>query len=73
MTQTLIFRIFDPKLLIIVTTDASQYAIEAVIQQVEVNVKHRVGFLSRTFNEAEQSSLTHERDLLGVTDTIGVW
>ena len=47
--------------------DASAYATGAILSQKDDREKHRaVGFLSKTFNEAERNYNIHNRELLAV-------
>lgn len=73
ITNTPVLRHFDPNLPIRVTTDASQYALGAVLEQVENSTARPVAFHSRTLNPAEQNYAAHERELLGVVDALRVW
>ena len=68
-----VLRCFDPKLPITVTTDASKYAIGAVLEQTEGKTKRPVAFASRTLNDAEQNYAAHERELLAVVDALKFW
>lgn len=56
-----------------VTTDASQYAIGAVLEQQDGEVFRPVAFTSRTLNPAEQQYAAHERELLAIVDTLRTW
>lgn len=64
---------FDPKKETIVTSDASKYAIGAVLEQKHDSRFHPVAYASRTLNNAEQNYAAHERELLAVVDTIRKW
>ena len=68
-----VLRCFDPSLQIIVTTDASNYAIGAVLEQKDGNSTRPVAYHSRTLNPAEQNYAAHERELLAIVDTLRVW
>ena len=68
-----VLRTFDVNLPIFVTTDASQYAIGAVLEQEESNKRRPVAFASRTLNDAEQNYAAHERELLAIVDTLKWW
>ena len=57
----------------IVTTDASDYAMGAVLSQVWDDGEHPVGFESRKMNPAEQNYPTHERELLAVIHALRTW
>ena len=73
VTSAPVLRQYDPDLPIIVTTDASQYAIGAVLEQIENRVTRPAMFLSRTLNAAEQRYAAHERELLAIVDTLRQW
>ena len=55
------------------TTDASDYAMGAVLSQVWGNGEHLVAFESRKMNPAEQNYPTHERELLVVIHALRTW
>ena len=57
----------------IVTTDASDYAMGAVLSQVWDDGEHPVAFESRKMNPAEQNYPTHERELLAVIHALRTW
>lgn len=57
-----------------VTTDASDIAIGAVLEQHDENkVLRPVAFLSKTLNSAEKNYPLHERELLALVHAIGRW
>ena len=54
--------------------DASAYATGAILTQKDTRGKHRaVGFLSKTFNEAERNYDIHDRELLAVFRALSHW
>ena len=54
--------------------DASAYATGAILTQKDARGKHRaVGFLSKTFNEAERNYDIHDRELLAVFRALSHW
>ena len=57
----------------IVTTDASDYAMGAMLSQVRDDGEHPVAFESRKMNPAEQNYPTHERELLAVFHALRTW
>ena len=73
VTQVPFLRHFNSELHITVTTDASQFAIGAVLEQEEDGISRPVAFLSRSLNPAEQNYAAHERELLAVVETLRVW
>lgn len=64
---------FNPKKEIYVTTDASKYAIGAVMEQDYDDGRHPVAFISRTLNPHEQNYAAHDLELLGIVDTLRTW
>ena len=73
LTTAPVLRSFDSALPVVVTTDASQFAIGAVLEQEEDSKKRPVAFASRTLNAAEQNYAAHERELLAVVDSLRWW
>ena len=73
ITSAPVLRIYDPKLPITVTTDASKFALGGVLEQTDGKETKPVCFHSRTLNEAEQRYAAHERELLAIVDTIRTW
>ena len=57
----------------IVTTDASDYAMGAVLSQVWDDGEHPIAFESRKMNSAEQNYPTHERELLAIIHALRTW
>ena len=54
--------------------DASVYATGAILTQKDMRGKHRaVGFLSKTFNDAEHNYDIHDRELLAVFRGLSHW
>ena len=54
--------------------DASAYATGAILSQQDDRGKHRaIGFLSKTFNEAERNYNIHDRELLAVFRGLAHW
>ena len=68
-----VIRLFHPNLPIVVTTDASKFAVGAVLEQEENGVARPVAYHSRTLNSAEQRYAAHERELLAIVDTLRNW
>ena len=73
LTDAPVLRTFNSSLPTFVTTDASQYAIGAVLEQEENKLRRPVAFASRTLNNAEQNYAAHERELLAIVDTLKWW
>ena len=54
-------------------TDASDFAMGAVLSQVWDDGEHPIAYESRKMNAAEMNSSTHERELLVVIHALRVW
>ena len=69
-----VLRIFDPDLMTFVDTDASGFAIGAVLLQKDRqgNV-HPIAFTSRKLQPAERNYPTHEQELLAVIHALRTW
>jgi RNase H-like domain found in reverse transcriptase len=64
----------DPRKAFVLTTDASGFAIGAVLQQEDAQGRLRpVAFESRKLNPAEQRYATHERETLAVIIALRQW
>jgi hypothetical protein len=61
-----VLRISDPQLPIVVTTDASGFAIGAVLEQDEDGLRRPVAYFSRTMNPHEQNYHVHEQETLAI-------
>ena len=69
-----VLRIFDPELPTTVETDASGFALGAVLFQTDKNGEARpVAFTSRKLNSAERNYPTHEQELLAVIHALRTW
>ena len=69
-----VLRIFDPDLATTVETDASGFALGAVLFQTDEHGESRpVAFTSRKLNSAEQNYPTHEQELLAVVHALRTW
>lgn len=69
-----VLRIFDPDLLTTIETDASGFALGAVLFQTDENGESRpVAFTSRKLNSAERNYPTHEQELLAVVHALKTW
>lgn len=74
VTQAPVLRIFDPALTTAVETDASGFAIGAVLFQTDNNgVSRPVAFTSRKLTPAEKNYPTHEQELLAVVHALKTW
>jgi hypothetical protein len=69
-----VLRIFDPDLPSTVETNASGFAIGAVLFQMDTDGSCRpVAFTSRKLNSAERNYPTHEQELLAVVHALKTW
>lgn len=62
--QVLAYPQFDKPL--ILTTDASGYALGAVLSQLQENIERPIAFASRTLNDAETRYATNEKEALAI-------
>ncbi|KAJ3560359.1 hypothetical protein NP233_g10892 [Leucocoprinus birnbaumii] len=59
---------------IIVETDASDYALAAILSIItDDNEVHPIAFHSRTFNSAESNYDTHDKELLAIFEAFRIW
>ena len=68
-----VLQLADQSKAYIVTTDASDYAMGAVLSQMGEDGEHPVAYESRKMNPAEQNYPTHERELLAVIHALRTW
>ena len=69
-----VLRIFDPDLNTTVETDASGFALGAVLFQTDAaGVSRPVAFTSRKLQPAERNYPTHEQELLAVVHALKTW
>ena len=73
MTQAPVLQLADPKLECIVTCDASDFAVGAVLSQIHEDGAHPIAFESPKVNPAEGNYPTHERELLAVIHALRSW
>ena len=73
MIRALILQLADPSREFIVTTDASNFAVGAVLSQVWDDGERPVGYESRKMNVAKVNYATHERELLVVIHALRTW
>jgi hypothetical protein len=67
--STPILRHFDPKLLTVIKTDPSDFAIGAILSQVEYSCLKPVAFYSRKMDKAEINYEIHEKEMLAIIST----
>ena len=66
-------RHFSPDLSTVMETDASDYAISAVLSQYHDKTLHPVAFMSRKMNPAERNYEIHDKELLAIVDAVKLW
>jgi transposase InsO family protein len=64
---------FDPDAPIRVETDASNYAIGAILSQMQRESWHPVAYLSRKLGESERHYQTPDAEMLAITEAFRVW
>ncbi|ESK88323.1 hypothetical protein Moror_14826, partial [Moniliophthora roreri MCA 2997] len=73
-TQVLVLTHWEPNWLITIETDASNYAIAAILSITLSNSKlHPVTFLSRTLTGAKLNYDTHDKELLAIFEAFKTW
>ncbi|MBW0491396.1 hypothetical protein O181_031111 [Austropuccinia psidii MF-1] len=72
-TLSPIFSYFNPSLPTIVETDASDYALVAVLSQVNDSGKHPIAFDSCKLWQAELNYEIHDKELLGIFWALKCW
>ena len=73
LTHAPVLRNMDPNLKFTVTTDASNFAIGAVISQDDGQGHRPIAFESRKLSPAEQKLATHEKELLAIIHALKTW
>ncbi|MBW0501209.1 hypothetical protein O181_040924 [Austropuccinia psidii MF-1] len=73
LTTAPILSHFNPSLPTIVETDASDYALGAVLSQVNDSGKHPIGFHSRKLLPAELNYEIHDKERLGIVWALKRW
>ena len=68
-----VLRTFDPKYSAIVTTDASKFALGAVLEQEFPDGRHPIAYLSKTLNSAEQNYAPHNSEMLSIVYAVTSW
>ncbi|KAM4067723.1 reverse transcriptase (RNA-dependent DNA polymerase) [Hirsutella rhossiliensis] len=72
-TRGPVLRHFDPSKAIRIETDASQFAIGAIISQLHTDRWHPVAFLSRKLQDAETRYAIPDCELLAITEAFRYW
>lgn len=75
ITKNPILRYYNPELPCILETDASDYAIGAVLNQInpDDNLPHPIAFFSRKLLPAEMNYQIHDKELLAIIDSFKHW
>ena len=71
--RALVLQLADLTRPYIVTIDANNFTIGAVLSQVWDDGEHPVAYESRKMNTAEQNYPTHERELLAIIHALRTW
>ena len=73
-TSAPILHHFDPALPLMLETDASDYAIAAIISHITPDGEiHPIAFHSRTLNPTELNYDTHDKELLAIFEAFTIW
>jgi RNase H-like domain found in reverse transcriptase len=65
---------YKPGYLLVIETDASNYALAAILSQVESNGEiHPVTYLSQTFSDTELNYDTHDKELMAIYEAFKTW
>jgi RNase H-like domain found in reverse transcriptase len=65
---------YKPSCLLVIETDASNYALAAILSQVESNREiHLVTYLSWTFSDTELNYDTHDKELMAIYEAFKAW
>jgi RNase H-like domain found in reverse transcriptase len=65
---------YKPGCPLVIETDASDYALAAILSQVESNGEiHLVTYLSRTFSDTELNYDTHDKELMAIYEAFKAW
>ena len=72
-TEADILQHFSPSLPTVIETDASDFAISAVLSQYHDKTLKPVAFMSRKMNPAELNYEIHDKELLAIVSAIKIW
>jgi hypothetical protein len=65
---------YKPCCPLVIETDASNYALAAILFQVESNREiHPVTYLSRTFSDTKLNYDTHDKKLMAIYEAFKAW
>ncbi|GBG59559.1 hypothetical protein CBR_g49819 [Chara braunii] len=73
LIEYLVLKVADPSLSFVVTTDASQYGIGAVLQQDDDNGYRPVEFMSARMPSEKVATSTYERELYSLRQALEHW
>ena len=73
MSSPPVLKVFDPSLETFLTTDASDVAIGAVLEQLHPDGRHPVEFLSSRLNPAQVKYPVHCKELLAIVSSLSKW
>jgi hypothetical protein len=73
LTTAPVLRMPDPTLPYTITTDASDYAIGAVLTQEDDDGERPVAYMSTTLKPAERNYATYEKEMLAIIKALQLW
>jgi RNase H-like domain found in reverse transcriptase len=72
--SALVLTHYKPGCPLVIKTNASNYALAAILSQVESNGKiHLVTYLSQTFSDTELNYDTHDKELMAIYEAFKAW
>jgi RNase H-like domain found in reverse transcriptase len=72
--SALVLTHYKPGCLLVIETNASDYALAAILSQVESNREiHPVTYLSRTFLDTKLNYNTHDKELMAIYEAFKAW
>ena len=70
LTKLVTLKFYDPECDLQLTTDASDFAIGAVLQQIREGISEPLEFFSKTLNSAQKNYSTFDHELLAIHDSV---
>ena len=64
---------FNPALETVIETDASDFAISAILSQQHASILRPVAFMSRKMTPAERNYEIHDKELLAIVESVKTW